>query len=113
MFNFLLQKFSQQQLNKYRPIIEKINNLEQEISILSDVHLQQKTQEFKKAIKSCFSKAEKEDCLITLGIPPHRPDTGYGYIQYIDSPGKEKDARIKKVKKFTEKPSLEIAKSFL
>ncbi len=76
-------------------------------------HLITKEDTFKKAIKSCFTKAEKEDSLITLGIPPHRPDTGYGYIQYIDSPTKEKDHRIKKVKTFTEKPNLEIAKSFL
>ncbi len=76
-------------------------------------HLITKEDTFKKAIKACFQKAEKEDCLITLGIPPHRPDTGYGYIQYIPSPVKEKDSRIKKVKTFTEKPNLEIAKSFL
>ncbi len=39
--------------------------------------------------------------------------TGYGYIQYIDSDIEEKDKRIKKVKTFTEKPDLEMAKFFL
>src|SRR6202044_2124174 len=39
--------------------------------------------------------------------------TGYGYIQYNESPFKEKDPRIKRVKTFTEKPDLEMAQFFL
>lgn len=76
-------------------------------------HLITKENTFVKAIRSCFRKSESEDCLITLGIRPTRPDTGYGYIQYIESPVKEKDERIKKVKTFTEKPDHEMAKFFL
>jgi mannose-1-phosphate guanylyltransferase len=76
-------------------------------------HLITKEDTFKKAIKACFAKAQSEDCLVTLGIPPSRPDTGYGYIQYTDSQVKEKDKRIKKVKTFAEKPDLEQAKFFL
>jgi len=76
-------------------------------------HLITKEDTFLKAIKSCFKKAKAENCLITLGIKPSRPDTGYGYIQYIDSPTKETDKRIYKVKTFTEKPDLEMAKFFV
>jgi len=76
-------------------------------------HLIAKEQTFTKAIKSCFRKAKSEDCLITLGIRPTRPDTGYGYIQFIESSVKEKDKRIKKVKTFTEKPDVEMANFFL
>lgn len=76
-------------------------------------HLIKKQDTFKKAINACFEKAEKEDCLITLGIKPTRPDTGYGYIQFIDSDKKEKDKRIYKVKTFTEKPDHEMAKFFM
>lgn len=76
-------------------------------------HLITKEDTFEKAIKSCFKKAKEEDCLITLGIKPSRPDTGYGYIQYIDSPTIEKDKRIFKVKTFTEKPDLDMAKFFV
>lgn len=50
----------------------------------------------------------KSDKLITLGIKPTRPETGYGYIQYID--GKNP---LKKVKTFTEKPELSLAKKFI
>jgi mannose-1-phosphate guanylyltransferase len=46
--------------------------------------------------------------LITLGIKPTRPETGYGYIQYIDSKNP-----IKKVKTFTEKPEISLAKKFV
>lgn len=49
------------------------------------------------------------DALVTLGIVPTRPDTGYGYIQYHDNSGNE----IYKVKTFTEKPNLETAKNFI
>ncbi|MDO9000910.1 MAG: mannose-1-phosphate guanylyltransferase [Bacteroidota bacterium] len=76
-------------------------------------HLIKKEDTFVKAINSCFTKAENEDCLITLGIKPTRPDTGYGYIQYIESDVKENDKRIFKVKTFTEKPDNDMANFFL
>jgi len=50
------------------------------------------------------------DSLITLGIKPSRPDTGYGYIQYTDQAINQD---FHKVKTFTEKPTLEIAKTFI
>ncbi len=65
---------------------------------------------FKESILKSFEIAAKNDCLITLGIKPSRPDTGYGYIQY-NSPVLADD--FHRVKTFTEKPDLEIAKSFL
>jgi len=64
--------------------------------------------EFQSTIKLCFDQASSQDKLITLGIKPIRPETGYGYIQYID--GK---AALKKVKTFTEKPELQLAKKFI
>jgi mannose-1-phosphate guanylyltransferase len=76
-------------------------------------HLVKKEETFVKAIQSCFDKAEHQDCLITLGIKPTRPDTGYGYIQFIKSDVEEKDRRINKVKTFTEKPDSEMATFFV
>jgi len=93
----------------------KINKINPKANIVvapSD-HLILKEQTFVKAIKSCFKKVASEDCLMTLGIKPTRPDTGYGYIQFKESEVKEDDLRIKKVKTFTEKPDLEMAKFFL
>ncbi len=77
-------------------------------------HLIKKEDIFVKAIESCFAKAAAEDCLITLGIKPTRPDTGYGYVQFIDKKDNdEKDKRIYKVKTFTEKPDLDMARFFM
>jgi mannose-1-phosphate guanylyltransferase len=76
-------------------------------------HLITKEDTFTKAILSCMRKAADNDCLITLGLKPTRPDTGYGYIQFVESDQQEKDRRIKRVKTFTEKPDLEMAEFFL
>lgn len=67
---------------------------------------------FVEAIGHSLQAAAQNDVLITLGIKPSRPDTGYGYIQYTDNTLKS-DHLIHKVKTFTEKPNLELAKSFL
>jgi mannose-1-phosphate guanylyltransferase len=93
----------------------KINaqNPEAKIVVSPADHLILKEETFVKAINSCFRKAASEDCLVTLGIKPSRPDTGYGYIQFVESSAAESDKRIKKVKTFTEKPDLEMAKFFM
>jgi mannose-1-phosphate guanylyltransferase len=54
------------------------------------------------------------DVLLTLGIKPDKPETGYGYIQINGENGVEFGKSVfKKVKTFTEKPNLELAKIFL
>ena len=50
--------------------------------------------------------------LVTLGIQPTRPDTGYGYIQY-EEPHDEARSEVRPVKTFTEKPDLATAETFL
>ncbi|HRP61089.1 MAG TPA: mannose-1-phosphate guanylyltransferase [Vicingus sp.] len=75
-------------------------------------HLILKEDEFVRVINLALSYTEKNDCLVTLGITPSRPDTGYGYIQY-DNNFSTPDDEIKKVKTFTEKPDLELAKQFI
>ena len=72
-------------------------------------HLILKEKTFLDKVDLAFDLASKNDFLMTLGITPTRPDTGYGYIQFIQ----EKDENFSKVKTFTEKPNLEIAKSFM
>ncbi len=64
-------------------------------------------------IKSALSCVENNPWLLTLGIRPTRPDTGYGYIQYDEKNRYVPDRRIYKVKVFTEKPELELAKQFI
>ncbi|WP_435263756.1 mannose-1-phosphate guanylyltransferase [Tenacibaculum sp. nBUS_03] len=64
--------------------------------------------EFLNNIKTSFNACETQDILMTLGIQPDSPNTGYGYIQY-----EKCGSTIKKVKNFTEKPNLTKAKDFL
>jgi mannose-1-phosphate guanylyltransferase len=64
--------------------------------------------EFIKNIETSFNACSQEDILMTLGIQPSHPNTGYGYIQF-----EENSSEIKKVKTFTEKPNLEKATQFL
>ncbi len=68
---------------------------------------------FHDVVLSAMDAATKNEWLITLGIRPSHPNTGYGYIQYDENVMYAADNRIKKVKTFTEKPELEMAKSFL
>ena len=65
-------------------------------------------EEFSRNIKTSFEACSAQDILMTLGIQPSSPNTGYGYIQFETG-----DADIKKVKNFTEKPNLETAEKFL
>jgi len=64
---------------------------------------------FAKDVQACFDAAQKEDILLTLGIEPSFPNTGYGYIES----DKNDVSEIKKVKQFREKPDYETAKQFL
>ena len=84
-------------------------NPEANIIVLPADHLILKENIFLKKVELGFNLAEKNDFLITLGIKPTRPDTGYGYIQFVE----KKNSEYFKVKTFTEKPDLEIAKTFL
>ena len=71
-------------------------------------HWIEKEEEFLRNIQTAFAACSENDILMTLGIQPDAPHTGYGYIQF------ESDAsEIKRVRNFTEKPDIETAQQFL
>jgi mannose-1-phosphate guanylyltransferase len=72
-------------------------------------HLILKEGEFLMAVEKGLEFVSHSDKLLTLGIKPNRPETGYGYIQIADKEGEN----FYKVKTFTEKPELELAKIFV
>ncbi|MEE4178572.1 MAG: mannose-1-phosphate guanylyltransferase [Bacteroides sp.] len=76
-------------------------------------HIILKEHEFARIIRQALQAATEHEWLFTLGITPSRPDTGYGYIQYVPGAPLPDSQYLKKVKTFTEKPSLELAESFL
>ncbi len=71
-------------------------------------HLITGEEEFGKAVREGVEFARNNDVMMTIGIKPTRPDTGYGYIQVA-----EKCEGVNKVKTFTEKPNEELAKVFV
>lgn len=64
---------------------------------------------FQRAALNGFDFVERNDALLTLGINPTRPETGYGYIKYGPRVGED----IFEVEKFTEKPDMDTARIFL
>jgi len=65
---------------------------------------------FARNIQLGLQTAQSGGSIVTLGITPTRPDTGYGYIQYLPD---QQNKGYYRVKTFTEKPNLEVAKLFL
>ena len=87
-------------------------NRDANIIVAPSDHLVTNEDEFERIVKECLEVSAQKDYLITLGIKPSRPETGYGYIQFSEKCCKENET-LRKVKTFTEKPNLEIAQQFL
>lgn len=75
-------------------------------------HLVMKESEFHDTVRLALQQATDHDCLVTLGIMPNRPDTGYGYIQFVEEQGTA-HPRVKRVRTFTEKPDHGTAQRFI
>ena len=91
----------------------KTQNPDANLIVAPSDHLILKEEEFTRQIKNGLEFAEKNDALLTLGIKPSRPETGYGYIQVKRKVEFNQLDNLYKVKTFTEKPNLEMAKIFL
>ena len=82
-----------------------------DVVVLASDHLIKKEEEFRNVILKASEEAENNGVIVTLGIKPHKPETGYGYIEVND-----KNIELNsvcKVKRFREKPSYETAESYL
>ena len=89
------------------------NDPDAKIVVAPSDHIILKEEIFLQNVTTALKAASENDWLLTLGIRPSRPDTGYGYIQFTEGSVYEKDPHLKKVKTFTEKPNLELAVTFL
>jgi len=85
----------------------KAINKKANIIVAPSDHLIMKEEEFINTIKAGLEFIDQNDNLLTLGIKPSRPETGYGYIQ-ID----EGETNPRRIKTFTEKPNAELAQVF-
>jgi len=79
------------------------------IMVAPSDHLIINEEKFKQSVVKAFDFIGTHDALVTLGIKPSRPETGYGYIQV----GEQVEGDFSTVKTFTEKPSEDLARVFL
>jgi len=92
----------------------KLENPNANIIVAPADHLILKEKAFEERINEGIDFIKENDVLLTLGIKPSRPDTGYGYIQINNEyKVKTKNEKLRKVKTFTEKPNLEMAEFFV
>lgn len=84
------------------------------IVVLPSDHIINKTKEFCDIVNvaNSFLKSNT-DGIVTIGIKPNRPETGYGYIEYSNESSELNGKRVIKVNKFVEKPDIEKAKEYL
>jgi len=75
-------------------------------------HLILREDEFVKVINEGLEFVSNKNAMLTLGIKPSRPETGYGYIQVNGNKNLKENDNIYKVKTFTEKPNKDLAKVF-
>ncbi len=76
-------------------------------------HVVMNTEEFKRVISQCMAFTAETDAVLTLGMKPTRPETGYGYIQADLSFSSPRNKEIFRVDSFREKPDLETAMQYI
>jgi mannose-1-phosphate guanylyltransferase len=91
----------------------KAKNPNAVIVVAPSDHIILKEDVFIDVITNGLQTVEQNPWLLTIGIRPSNPNTGYGYIQYKEDKIYEKNKSIYEVKTFTEKPVLEMAQQFI
>ncbi len=91
----------------------KTKNPNAVIVVAPSDHVIIKEDVFVNVISEGLQAVSDNDWMLTIGIQPSSPNTGYGYIQFDEDKSYTKNNNIYDVKTFTEKPALEMAKSFL
>lgn len=97
----------------YGNTVIKKRNPQANILVTPSDHLILNENMFVNVINAGLKIVSENDFLLTIGIKPSRPDTGYGYIQLGKQFDEVNNIVVNKVKTFTEKPELEMAKVFL
>jgi mannose-1-phosphate guanylyltransferase len=76
-------------------------------------HIVMNEEEFRRVVNKCMKFTAETDAIVTLGMKPNRPETGYGYIQADLSNSSPRNKEIYRVDTFREKPDLETAKIYI
>lgn len=91
----------------------KAKNPHANIVVTPSDHIVVNVEEFATCISSCLKFSSETDSIITLGIKPDHPETGYGYIQADLSYASPTNKNIFRVNAFKEKPDYELAKLYI
>ena len=76
-------------------------------------HVVMNVQEFQRVVSECMAFTEDSDAIVTLGMKPSRPETGYGYIQADLSSPSLRNKQVFRVDNFREKPDLATAEQYI
>lgn len=96
--------------NKFKHKLAKDEKIE--VVVLASDHLIKKEAEFREIVKFGAKEATNNGVIVTLGIKPKKPETGYGYIE-VKEENQLTLNEIYKVRRFREKPNLETAESYV
>ena len=91
----------------------KSNDPKANIVVTPSDHIVMDTAEFQRVIKECMRFTSETDAIVTLGMKPNRPETGYGYIQADLSTSSLRNKEIFRVDSFREKPDLKTAEQYI
>lgn len=91
----------------------KITDPKANVVVSPSDHIVTNVDEFRRVITSCLKFAGETDAVVTLGMKPTRPETGYGYIQADLTSNSPRNREIYRVDQFKEKPDLETAKHYI
>ncbi len=83
------------------------------MAVMTADHCIGRNERFQADCLTAFEQAESEDVLVTFGIQPTRPETGYGYIELGECVAERKGALVHEVRRFCEKPDAATAQKFL
>lgn len=94
-------------------LLVQAKNPDATYAILPADHVIHDGESYRKVLNQAFTAAEESGTLVTIGIKPTEPATGYGYIQAGEVGGKANGAPVYQVRRFVEKPTLQVAQSYL
>jgi len=94
-------------------VILKKRDPEAVMAVLPADHRIKKKKEFRNVLSAANIVARETGCLVTIGISPTYPSTGYGYVQYNGKMDEVNNVPVFKVKTFAEKPDIETARDFI
>jgi len=93
--------------------IQKAGKGDALMAVLPADHYIEQTAEYQKIVSTALDVAREPGRMVVLGIPPTRPETGFGYIERIEATIGAHGIPIYPVRRFTEKPAIEMAKEYI